>query len=350
MKKRMAQNKGKLILSSLVILLPMAVFWFQAREMLFYPLLMLAGHWLCLVCVYRDKKNREQSKKALGMVVWLLPILSLFFGAVVLAVKQGAGAGLVMFLLDFPMGLLFFLLGNYLPKIRQNSTLGIRVRWTLQDEENWNASHRFGGKVWVACGLLCMAASLLGESMWSVLVVCLVVLVAAVIPCLYSYLYYRRQLREGRVEKLKPIRPWAIAVILVMVLAFGGFLGWTLLSGGVTMVYGDTSFTADASGWGDLTIPYEEITSIQYYSRDPSKDVAGIRTNGMGNLKMSLGSFQNELYGDYTRYTYGACDACVVLKADGRTVVLNGPDEASTQEIYQTLLEKTGLNAPDGSS
>ena len=44
MKKMMAQNRGKLIISSLIILLPMAVFWFQAREMLLFPLLMLAGH------------------------------------------------------------------------------------------------------------------------------------------------------------------------------------------------------------------------------------------------------------------------------------------------------------------
>lgn len=341
MKKMMAQNRGKLIISSLIILLPMAVFWFQAREMLLFPLLMLAGHWLCLLCVYRDKKNHEQSRKALGMVVWLLPILSIFMGAAMLAVKQGVGAGLLMFLVDFPMGLLLFFIGNYLPKVRQNRTLGIKVRWTLQNEENWNASHRFGGKVWVACGLLCMIASLLGDSLLSVLVVCLVVLIAAIAPCLYSYLYYRRQVKEGRVEKLKPVRPWTVAITASVILAFGAFMVWTLFSGGTSIVYGDASFMVEASGWEDLTIPYESVTSIEYYSRDPSKDVEGTRTNGMGNLKMSLGSFQNDLYGEYTRYTYADCDACVVLEADGCTVVLNGPDEASTQEIYYTLLEKT---------
>ena len=110
------------------------------------------------------------------------------------------------------------------------------------------------------------------------------------------------------------------------------------------MVYGESSFTADASGWEDLTVPYDAITSIEYFSQDPAEGTGDMRTNGMGNLRMALGSFRNDLYGAYTRYTYAACDACVVLGTDGGTVVLNGPDEASTQEIYETLLEKTGRN------
>ena len=55
---------------------------------------------------------------------------------------------------------MFMVIGNYLPKVKQNNTIGIRVVWTLQDEENWNATHRFSGKIWVAninwlllCGL-----------------------------------------------------------------------------------------------------------------------------------------------------------------------------------------------------
>ena len=39
------------------------------------------------------------------------------------------------------------------------------------------------------------------------------------------------------------------------------------------------------------------------------------------------------------RYTYASCDACVVLEVDGQTVVLNGPDEASTQALYDAIQE-----------
>ena len=55
------------------------------------------------------------------------------------------------------------IIGNYLPKVKQNNTIGIRVVWTLQDEENWSATHRFSGKLWVASGVLCMLCGLFGE-------------------------------------------------------------------------------------------------------------------------------------------------------------------------------------------
>ena len=55
---------------------------------------------------------------------------------------------------------------------------------------------------------------------------------------------------------------------------------------------------------------------------------------------MSLGSFENELYGAYTRYTYASCDAVVALTVNGKTVILNGENKADTREIYETLQEK----------
>mgnify|MGYP000573868704 FL=1 len=55
---------------------------------------------------------------------------------------------LLMAILYVGMGLLFVIVGNYLPKVKPNRTIGIRVVWTLQDEENWNATHRFSGKIW----------------------------------------------------------------------------------------------------------------------------------------------------------------------------------------------------------
>ena len=39
-------------------------------------------------------------------------------------------------LIYYGTSLLFIVIGNYLPKIKQNNTIGIRIVWTLQDEEN----------------------------------------------------------------------------------------------------------------------------------------------------------------------------------------------------------------------
>ena len=49
---------------------------------------------------------------------------------------------------------------NNLTKVKQNNTIGIRVVWSLMDEENWNATHSFSGRIWGTSGILCMLCTL----------------------------------------------------------------------------------------------------------------------------------------------------------------------------------------------
>ena len=52
---------------------------------------------------------------------------------------------------------------------------------------------------------------------------------------------------------------------------------------------------------------------------------------------MSMGQFYNSRFGDYIRYTFNDCPACVILEADGEIIVINGENEAATEEIYETI-------------
>lgn len=90
------------------------------------------------------------------------------------------------------MGVLFMVIGNFLPKIRQNFFIGIKIPWTLTNEENWNKTHRFGGWCFVVSGLLFLI-----EGMWrpvspEIMFGTLMALVLA--PMVYSYsLFLRRK-------------------------------------------------------------------------------------------------------------------------------------------------------------
>lgn len=337
MKKMIAENKGKLLVSSLVILLPGLLGWRMAWE----AVILLAAHWLCLLLVFADKRNRQgQSKKAIGLVFWLLPVISLLSGAVVAGLQRGYdGADFMFILMNLGFGLLFLLIGNYMPKFRQNATIGIRVKWTLENEENWNVTHRFGGKVWVAAGLACMIAALLPSAAMAVVFTAAIV-AAAVVPCVYSYLYYRKQLQAGTAVR-SPSSPRQKVIGLVILVAVMAFVGWTLFAGSLEVNFGDTSFTVQTGYWSDLTVSYDAIDAISYQTGGAAPG-AGTRTYGFGNLRMLMGSFANDAYGNYTRYTYASCDDCIVLSVDGHTVVLNGPDPASTESLYQTLTAKLG--------
>lgn len=213
----MKNNKREMLLTSLVCLLPlfagaalyprlpetMATHWdfsgnangwsSRAATVFGLPLFILALHLVCFYAESREtKKNRNPVLRT--VLLWFCPAVSLLGGAVTL----GTGLGYEMHIstvVPVFMGLLFLILGNYLPKIRQNRTMGIKLPWTLASEENWTRTHRVAGFTWVAAGLL-MVVSAFWQLHGSMVTVVLLAL-AVGIPVLYSYLYYRRHEKGG---------------------------------------------------------------------------------------------------------------------------------------------------------
>lgn len=90
------------------------------------------------------------------------------------------------------LGLMFTILGNVMPKFRPNYFYGFKTPWTLDDPTVWVRTHRLGGRLFFAAGLISIAASFLPDAHW-MFAACLIPLVlAAVIPSVMSYLWYRR--------------------------------------------------------------------------------------------------------------------------------------------------------------
>ena len=155
------------------------------------PLLILAIHGVCIFASRKDFRNKKQSPKVMGLVLWICPLLSVMANSLTYAVALGKEIN-VLFVVSLTMGALFVLIGNYLPKCQQNRMVGIRIIWTLKNEANWNATHRFAGKVWVIGGLLLMASSLLPYSIlpWAMITL-LVVFIG--LPVLYSYRFHKKE-------------------------------------------------------------------------------------------------------------------------------------------------------------
>ena len=339
MKKIIADHKGQLILSSLVTLLPGLAGWRLAWE----AAAMLAAHWLVLLITFSDRRNREnQSRKAVRLIFWIMPAVSLLTGGVTALLQRGVqSASTLSTAMAMGFGLLFIVLGNYMPKFRQNSFIGIRVKWTLESEANWNATHRMGGKVWVAGGFACLAGAMLPIQAMGV-VFPLVLAAVALAPIVYSYYYSKTQPAAEKTVSA-PLPLWQKRAARLIVAAVAVIAVWVFLAGSAKIVYDDASFTVEASGWQDLTLSYSDIAAVDYL---PAEEVpeGGIRTYGLGNLRVSFGHFSNEAYGDYIRYTYDSCRDCVRLTtAGGRTVLLNGPDQAATRAIFDQLRARTGL-------
>lgn len=212
------KNKWKLLISSIAILLPMVfglIVWNKLPEQIAthwgadgnvngwsnrsfavfaLPLFIFLTHWFCIFCTSRDSKNKSQSKKVFGMVLWICPITSLVANGMIYATALGKTIDM-NFIVYLLTGLFFVIIGNYLPKCKQNYTIGIRVKWALENEENWNATHRFSGKVWAIGGVLMMGCSFIPEEI-SMYVFMALILVLSILSVGYSYYYFKT--KQGR--------------------------------------------------------------------------------------------------------------------------------------------------------
>jgi len=90
------------------------------------------------------------------------------------------------------MGVLFIVIGNLLPRARPNWFVGIRTPWTLSSDRVWENTHRFGGRVFVASGLLILVGAFVVPQ-WEHIVLFTVVLVCVASVLVYSYLDWKRE-------------------------------------------------------------------------------------------------------------------------------------------------------------
>ena len=153
------------------------------------PLFLLAMEWIAAVVTSQDPRRQNISPKMFTLVLWIIPMVSVVCGAAIYTYNLGMKVDISFFAMLFT-GLLFIVIGNYLPKARQNYTIGIKIPWTLADEENWNRTHRAAGHLWVAGGILMVLAALTGFSgiRWFFVILA----VMTIVPCLYSYWIYAR--------------------------------------------------------------------------------------------------------------------------------------------------------------
>ncbi len=208
-------SKTKLIITSIITLIPilvglilwdrlpdsMVTHWgvgnvpnvFSSKPMAVFglPAFLLVIHWVCLFATKADPKNKNINSKMMDIVLWICPLLSVLIGAVTYSYSLGYNVNVQVVVTIF-LGGLFVIIGNYMPKCKQSYTMGIKLPWTLNDEENWNKTHRLAGKLWVAGGLLMVATSFVADAMVMVIVILLLVIA----PTVYSYILYRKKLNS----------------------------------------------------------------------------------------------------------------------------------------------------------
>lgn len=94
------------------------------------------------------------------------------------------------------LGLFFVYLGNLMYSIKPNYFVGIRTPWTLENEDNWRATHRLGSKVFFAGGICITIGALLTSSRTANIILAIITAIMVFIPVIYSFLYFKKHAQK----------------------------------------------------------------------------------------------------------------------------------------------------------
>ena len=177
--------------------------WSSKQSNLLFALLPLA--MLFLMEVVRRMDPKHQNFERFGKVWNIFITLFVLFTCgmtwltelTVFDVLPDSGS-MIGLLVCGGVGVMFIILGNYMPNIKQNYTFGCRTPWALNDEHNWQRTQRMGGITFVVMGIALIAVAvlsgLLGDAGTLVLLLGAVLGGSAWIY-LYSYLVYIGKLK-----------------------------------------------------------------------------------------------------------------------------------------------------------
>lgn len=361
MKQWFKENKIRLLISSIITLLPMLfgiIFWDKLPDIMtthwgadgvadgfsgkifsvFVPTgIMYVLNLFCVIATAFDQNGRNQNKKAMGIIFWIVPMISLLVNGAMYSVAFN-GETSIDWLFPALFGILFVVLGNYMPKIKQNRTFGIKISWTLNNEENWNKTHRMAGKLWVAGGLVLLITAFLPLK-WAIASMLVILLIMMIVPVIYSYSIYRGHKKQDVTYEYVPktkaekaaLKTSAVFVPLILI-------GVCILmfTGNIQCEFNEDHLKIDATYWKYATVGYEFIDSVELREDFDF----GSRNYGYGSAKLSLGNFKSEEFGNYTLYAYTKCDSAVVIKSGEHILVITGKDAAETQVLYNSLIAR----------
>lgn len=160
--------------------------------LLLYPLFIIGLDLVMVISRKIDPKSKNYNKFSDSYQTLRL-ILALLLGSVQLMSIQelyhpgSLNIGMIVMML---IGIFFAVIGNMMPRFRQNYFAGIRTPWTLADETVWRKTHRIAGRAWFAGGIVIFCGAFFQGNIALGIVITTVVLMT-LFPFAYSYWLYR---------------------------------------------------------------------------------------------------------------------------------------------------------------
>lgn len=179
--------------------------WGSKYEELIFPIiiLVLTLFWQLFIRYYAKKSRTAKSEKEAleaksnGKIIWITAIcMAIVFGIMHFVFMYSAcvevsgdmtkSAFDSFMIINVLFGLMLIVIGNYLPRAKQNGLVGLRTSKTMSDEEVWKKANRFAGKLFMIAGLLVIIESLVIGGIVSTMIMVGILLVVAIVSAAYA--------------------------------------------------------------------------------------------------------------------------------------------------------------------
>ncbi|MGR3775680.1 SdpI family protein [Bacillus paramycoides] len=141
-----------------------------------------------------DPKKKNYDKFSKSYTIMNYSVLVVLFLVNMLVIGVGLGYEIPMNSTPYIIvGLLFIVMGNYLPQCKPNYFVGIKTPWTLSNEEVWRKTHRFSGKVFVILGVI-MILSIFAPAAWKSFLIVGIIIGTVGLTTGYSYVAYKKEI------------------------------------------------------------------------------------------------------------------------------------------------------------
>lgn len=157
---------------------PKYILWFVPTILI--PLVMLIN-----AAITKKISEGTASPKSSSIGFITLAFSSLMICYIIYGAEAGSYNGLGG--LSILMGIFFGALGNYLPVLKRNAFVGIRVPPTMSSEAKWEKTHRYAGPLFLAGGALMVLNGLLFSGGTITVVMLSIIAVISIIPIVYAY-------------------------------------------------------------------------------------------------------------------------------------------------------------------
>ena len=139
-----------------------------------------------------DPKGENIKKSGPILPIMMVLIATLMLGIevfIIMAINGTATIFNMTMFMSLLLGILFIVIGWYMPRVKHNYMLGIRTPWTLYSEEVWTKTHKVSKNWFIAIGVSFLVGMLL-KMPYNLIIPMIFMAIVLIGIVVYSYILF----------------------------------------------------------------------------------------------------------------------------------------------------------------